>query len=195
AAIVQAALASAPPGMPAPLASVRSGLSALAGRRSLRPWLERPLDELRDEVLGLAAAAASVVVAASAALAGGQAPAPSSDSHAERYLHGLTGRPPAPSAVRALDRSAPRRRPPHHGIRSPHLSDRRPARDVAAPHGDRERPGPGRAGLGRRGSRPGGPRGGEAGAAAANQRGVLGSHHARRLWHSPRLLHRHVHRE
>ena len=104
AAIVQAALASAPPGMPAPLASVRSGLSALAGRRSLRPWLERPLDELRDEVLGLAAAAASVVVAASAALAGGQAPAPSSDSHAERYLHGLTGRPPAPSAVRALDR-------------------------------------------------------------------------------------------
>ena len=103
-AVVQAALASAPPGVPATLAAVRSGLSALAGRRSLRPWLERPLDELRDEVLGLAAAAASVVVAASAALLGREAAVPSGDSHAERYLHGLTGRAPAPSAVGALDR-------------------------------------------------------------------------------------------
>ena len=61
---------------PAPTAAVRSGVSALAGQRSLEPWLERPLDELRAEVLGLSAATAAVVVRAAATLRGRDAPPP-----------------------------------------------------------------------------------------------------------------------
>jgi citrate synthase len=87
-----------------PAAAVRSGLSALAARRGFEPWLERPLDELRGEVLSLAAATAAVVVNAAAALHGRATPAPEGDSHAERYLHGITGTTPDPAAVRALDR-------------------------------------------------------------------------------------------
>jgi citrate synthase len=87
-----------------PAAAVRSGLSALAARRGFEPWLERPVDRLRDDVLSLAAATANVVVVAAATLRGREAPAPEGDSHAERYLHGLTGRSPDPAAVRALDR-------------------------------------------------------------------------------------------
>jgi citrate synthase len=45
-----------------------------------------------------------VVVEAAAALRGRDAPIPEGDSHAARYLHGLTGKTPAPDAVRALDR-------------------------------------------------------------------------------------------
>jgi citrate synthase len=104
AAVHRAAGASLGPGAPSPVAAVRSGLSALAGQRSLRPWLERPLDELRAEVLGLAAATSSVVVEAAAALRGTDAPVAEGDSHAERYLHGVTGTTPSPAAVRGLDR-------------------------------------------------------------------------------------------
>jgi citrate synthase len=89
---------------PAATPAVRSGVSALAGQRSFEPWLERPLDELRAEVLGLSAGTAAVVVRAAAALHGRDAPPPEGDSHAARYLHGLTGRTPSPEAVRGLDR-------------------------------------------------------------------------------------------
>ena len=66
----RAAAASIDRGRPSPAAAVRSGLSALAGTaRVSSPWLERPLDELRAEVLGLSAATAAVVVA------GGRRPA------------------------------------------------------------------------------------------------------------------------
>jgi citrate synthase len=103
-AVAGAAAATIDRAAPSPAAAVRSGLSALAGQRSLTPWLERPLDELRAEVLGLSAATAAVVVQAAAVLRGRAAPTPQGDSHAERYLHGLTGATPAPEAVRALDR-------------------------------------------------------------------------------------------
>jgi len=103
-AVRAAAEASAGRGAPSPAAAVRSGLSALAARRGFEPWLERPVGELRDEVLSLAAATAAFVVDAASALRGRAAPPPEGDSHAERYLRGLTGTTPDPAAVRALDR-------------------------------------------------------------------------------------------
>ncbi len=104
AAVRAAAEASVGRGAASPAAAVRSGLSAVAARRGFEPWLERPLDELGNEVLSLAAATADVVVGAAAALRGRDVPPPEGDSHAERYLHGLTGNGPDPAAVRALDR-------------------------------------------------------------------------------------------
>jgi len=88
-----------------PLAALRSAVSMLAAERGLRPWLERGASELRDEVLGLAASIPALVCAVAGAHDGGNRPAPlDGDTHAERYLHGLTGRVPGPAAVRALDR-------------------------------------------------------------------------------------------
>jgi citrate synthase len=104
AAVRAAAEASVGPGAASPAAAVRSGLSAVAARRGFEPWLDRPLDDLADEVLSLAAATADVAAGAAAALRGREAPPPEGDSHAERYLHGLTGKSPDPAAVRALDR-------------------------------------------------------------------------------------------
>jgi len=86
------------------LASVRSGVSVLAAERGLRPWLERDLGALRDEVLGLAASMPAVVAAVAGARRGAGPATPEGASHAERYLHGIAGRTPDEGAVRALDR-------------------------------------------------------------------------------------------
>jgi citrate synthase len=97
-------VAAAASGSASTLAAVRSGVSVLAAERGVRPWLERDVGELHEEVLGLAASMPAVVAAVAAARRGA-APAPlHGTSHAERHLHGITGRAPDAGAVRALDR-------------------------------------------------------------------------------------------
>ncbi|HXY73118.1 MAG TPA: citrate/2-methylcitrate synthase, partial [Actinomycetota bacterium] len=86
------------------LAAVRSGLSVLAAERGLQPWLERDPVSLRADVLGLAASMPAVVTAAAGARRGTDPRPLEGSSHAERYLHGITGRTPGADAVRALDR-------------------------------------------------------------------------------------------
>jgi len=101
---VAGSAANSPPEREAPLAAVRTALSALAAHRGLSPWLERDLSELRRELLRLAASTPAVVCAVAAANRGRPPAGMGGDSQAERYLRGLTGRMPEEAAVRSLDR-------------------------------------------------------------------------------------------
>jgi len=86
------------------LGSVRSAVSAVAAERRLAPWLGRDPSALRDEVLGLAASMPAIVCAVAGARQRGAPTTLEGASHAERYLHSVTGRTPGDAAVRALDR-------------------------------------------------------------------------------------------
>jgi citrate synthase len=88
------------------LAAVRTALSELASVRGLRPWLERPLDELEEEALSLAGAMPSLVALVDAELLHRRLRPGAFDgpSVAKRYLAGVTGRDARDELVRAFDR-------------------------------------------------------------------------------------------
>ena len=87
-----------------PLAAIRTGLSAVAALRGLRPWLDRDPTEVRAEALSLGAAMPAVVTTVHAAAGMPPAGPGEDDSFAARYLSAMRGAPAPAALVRALDR-------------------------------------------------------------------------------------------
>lgn len=95
-------VAAALPG--APLARLRTVLSAAAGPLGLEPLLDLDAADRREQALDVAAVVPAILGALYRSGAGLAAVAPDPDlGHAAAYLHQVTGRPPDPVHARALE--------------------------------------------------------------------------------------------
>lgn len=83
-----------------PLSAFRSILSAIASHRNLKPWLNRDMAEVEEEILGLQALAPQIVEV----IHKGKRPIRKARNtgYAERYLWGVRGRRPSKADVDAV---------------------------------------------------------------------------------------------
>lgn len=84
-----------------PLSAFRSILSAIASHRKLKPWLNRDMSEIEEEILALSALAPQIVEV----IHKGKRPIRKArnNGYAERYLWGINGRRPDAEAVQAVE--------------------------------------------------------------------------------------------
>lgn len=84
-----------------PLSAFRSILSAIASHRKLKPWLNRDMADVEEEILALCALAPQIVEV----IHKGKRPIRKARNkgYAERYLWGIKGRRPDAEAVRAVE--------------------------------------------------------------------------------------------
>lgn len=84
-----------------PLSAVRTAISAIANKRGYKPWLNRDLAEVDQEILALTAITPSVI---EILLTGKKPVAKKNNSgYAERYLWGLLGKKPSADQVKAVE--------------------------------------------------------------------------------------------
>ena len=83
------------------LKAFRSILSAIASHRKLKPWLNRDMSEIDEEILALSALAPQIVEV----IHKGKRPIRKArnNGYAERYLWGINGRRPDAEAVQAVE--------------------------------------------------------------------------------------------
>lgn len=84
-----------------PLSAFRTAISAIACHRGFKPWLNRDVAEVEQEVLQLQALAPSIVEI----IHTGKAPVrkPKNLGYAQRYLWGVTGKRPSSDDLRAVE--------------------------------------------------------------------------------------------
>ncbi|MBX9948001.1 MAG: citrate/2-methylcitrate synthase, partial [Candidatus Obscuribacterales bacterium] len=84
-----------------PLSAFRTAISAIACHRGFKPWLNREVAEVEQEVLQLQALAPSIVEI----IHTGKAPVRKRQNkgYAERYLWGVTGKRPSTENLRAVE--------------------------------------------------------------------------------------------
>lgn len=84
-----------------PLSAFRTAISAIACHRGFKPWLNREVAEVEQEVLQLQSLAPSIVEI----LHTGKAPVRKTKNkgYAERYLWGVTGKRPSAADLRAVE--------------------------------------------------------------------------------------------
>ncbi|MBZ0189246.1 MAG: hypothetical protein K8F91_23580, partial [Candidatus Obscuribacterales bacterium] len=83
-----------------PLSDFRSAVSAVAAHRGYKPWLNRELADVEEEILGLCALAPAILEV----IVTGRKPLlkRGNRGYADRYLWGITRRKPTVEAVKAL---------------------------------------------------------------------------------------------
>ncbi|HNG73951.1 MAG TPA: citrate/2-methylcitrate synthase [Candidatus Obscuribacter sp.] len=86
---------------PEPLSAFRTALSAISNKRGYKPWLNRPVEEVTEEVIALCALAPAIVEV----LHTGRRPRVKTlnSGYAERYLWGVSGKKPSPEDLRAVE--------------------------------------------------------------------------------------------